>query len=123
MRSQMRQFTIFSFQSGISETRKTCLVSLRRPSVASDAGGFLCNLNADAGANARGAGFDHGARVRHALNAAGSFDPEFRTDYAAHQSDIRNRGAAFRESGRGLDEISAGFPGSLARANFLVVGQ
>src|SRR6266404_2878286 len=107
----------------ITNQHRRTLVSRRGAAVAFGAGGFLSNLHADAGADARGAGFDHGARVGHALYAARSFDAQFRSDYPTHQSDIGDGRATLRKSRRSLDEISAGTLGRLTGAHFFVVSQ
>src|SRR5260370_42391305 len=107
----MRQFAIFIFQFpfSISAVKPfSYLVSQRRAAVASGSGSFLRDLHADAGADARGSGLDHGARVFDVLHAARSFDTELRTNHAPHQGDVGNGSSALRKSGGGLNKIGSG---------------
>src|SRR5574341_345440 len=90
------QISIYSFGKPI-ESNAQSIGQCRLP-IYLGPGGFLRDLDTDARANARGARFDHRARVGHALNAARGLDPEFRSDHAPHQGNVGDRGAAFRKS-------------------------
>src|SRR5437764_13432342 len=107
--SLMRQFAIFIFHFSICSFSKcgierVRLVSQRSPAVAFHAGGFLSDLDSDAGADASRAGFDHRARVIDVLDATRCFYAQLRSYHSPHQSDVGYGRSAFGKSRGSLDK-------------------
>src|ERR1022692_568493 len=96
--------------------RVPCMAfSMVRPS----GSGGLDNLDAGAGADARGAGRGHGLDILQRADAAGGLHAEVGADGSAHESDVVHGGAGSGKAGRSFDEIRAGVPGDFAGHGFL----
>src|SRR5574340_208324 len=85
--------------------------------------GALDDLDAGAGADARGSGLDHGLGILVGAHAARGFDAHFGTDHAAHQLHIVDGGAAGGEAGGGFDKIGLSLFGDQRGQHFFFVGE
>ena len=84
---------------------------------------FGDDLDASAGADARGACPEHRGGVGQGADAAGCFDSGSASGYAAQQGDVVCRSPAGGEAGAGLEEVGAGAEGELGGAELLFEGE
>jgi hypothetical protein len=86
-------------------------------------GQFGEDFDAGAGADAGGAGVEHGGGVGEGADAAGGFDAGTMSGYSAEQGDVVRGGAAGGETGAGLEEVGSGGESDLGGAEFFFEGE
>ena len=85
--------------------------------------GLLHDLDARAGAHARGAGGHHRLQPVEIPHTAGSLHAHVRPDHAAHEGDVGGGRASGREAGGRLHEVRPGRLRQRAGGDLLVVGE
>src|ERR1700726_874886 len=84
---------------------------------------FGDDLDAGAGADAGGAGVEHGGGIGKRADAAGGLDAGAISSRSGQQGDVIDSGAAGGEAGAGLEEVGAGGQCELGGAKLLLEGE